>query len=148
MKENVAGVILSPHGQFVARFIAVPVPPMLKESVEVVRLVPHVQISEMTCDQMVKLVIPQVAEQFVVCFVAVKCRRQCACLGASMLVWISFRFSDLSETLCERHLSVAGGGYPQTFALREVPGLHRCVEAVDQIRGHTKQLPLLHWNFE
>ena len=89
-----------------------------EENVRVASLAPHRQVSKSLFEQIVEVHVPQVAEQCVAHFVAVKRRRQCVCPGSCMFVWISVRFSDLSQ----RQFAVEGGGVaPQTFALRVLP---------------------------
>ena len=77
--------------QFVARLVehivAVPVPRIWQENVQMVSLAPPGRISERTREQIVEVAVPQVAEWCVAHFVAVKRQRQCACPGACMFFW-------------------------------------------------------------
>ena len=111
-------------GRLVVHIVAVPVPRIWQENVQMVSLAPPGRISERTREPIEEVAVPQVAEWCVAHFVCCQAT-ETVCVSRSMHVFLDLSLvfrTRVSQALCERQVSVGGGGVaPQTLALRVLP---------------------------
>ena len=111
-EQRVEVVIPQVAKQFVARFVAAPVPLILEENVEMARLAPHGQISERICEQIGEGPVPQTLKEIVeVASVVLQKRTNCCCASASEVreigeAVILMPHAQFCEMMCEQIVEV------------------------------------------